>query len=162
METMSISDATVTLRSLPRRYREVVSGPVGDDAWDRLVRTVGDGERSALGWTRYTTHLVKTLATAVLELSLTVRPTIDLAGPRGEGFEAGPTTVVEDVTAELSSSVDRAVQAVAARSREALDRKILVDGKEVPARLVVDLLVREAAGHIRDAEAALQAARDAS
>ena len=33
--TISMGDAAVALRSLPRRYREIVAGPVGDDAWDR-------------------------------------------------------------------------------------------------------------------------------
>ncbi len=158
---MSMSDATVALRSLPRRYREVVSGPIGDDAWDRLVRSVVPGDRSALGWTVYATHLVTALGTAVLELPLKARPAVDLAKLHRSRIEAPRASTVEEVTAELTSSVERTAQAIASRSHEAFEREILVDGKPIEARLVVDQFVREAVGHIKDAEAALQAARDA-
>lgn len=155
-----MSDAVVALRSLPRRFREVVSGPIGDDAWDTLVRKVDQSGRSALGWTIHTTQLVATLGTVVLELPLTARPLVDLAKVNRSRIEAPRSTTTEQVTAELAEAAERAATAVAGRSHEDFDREILVDGGEVEAREFVNRIVLASVAHLREADAAIQAARD--
>jgi hypothetical protein len=159
---MSMSDAAVALKSLPRRYREIVSGPINDEAWDRLVRSIDGSGRSALGWTIFTTQLVTALGTAVAELPLTARPTIDLAKIVRSRIEASKASTVEEITADLASNAERAASAIAGRSHDDFDRTVLVDGQEVEARTFVAQLVRDAVSHIRDADAAVTAAKDAN
>ena len=161
MSMMSMSDAAVALRSLPRRYREVVTGVDGDDGWDRLVRTVGDQTRSALGWTVYTTQLVTALGTVILELPLTARPAIDLQKIDRSRVEAPRASTVADVVAELQTNAERAAVAITRRSHDDFDREVLVDGIAIEARQLVEVIVKHAVANIHAAETALTAARSA-
>jgi len=157
-----MNDAAVALRSLPRRYREVVSGPVGDDAWDRLVRAVDSSQRSALGWTVFTTQLVTALGTVILELPLTARPSLDLAKIHRSRVEAPRASTIEEVTAELATNAERAAVAISRRSHDDFDRTVLVDAEAMEARQLVVQIVKEAVANLRHAQSAIQSARSAS
>jgi hypothetical protein len=162
MSTMTMSDAVVALRSLPRRYREVVGGPVGDDTWDRLVRTIDASQRSALGWTLYCTQLVTALGTVILELPMTARPVLDLAKIQRSRIEVPRATDVPAVLAELSANAERAAVALSRRSHDDFEREIVINGHAMEARQLVETVVRDAVAHIRDAANAVQSARSAS
>lgn len=159
MSMMSMSDAAVALRSLPRRFRAVVSGPVGDDAWDRLVRTLDASQRSALGWTVHTTQLVTALGTVILELPLTARPVLDLAKIERSRIEAPRATTIEDVTADLATNAERAAVALSRRSHDDFDREIVVDGQPMEARLLVERIITNAVANLHAAEQAMESAR---
>ena len=58
---MTMRDAAVAVRSLPRRFGEILNGPLDDDTWDRLVRTTDSSGHSAAGWAAQTTALLTSL-----------------------------------------------------------------------------------------------------
>ena len=156
---MTMSDAAVALRSLPRRFKEVASGPVGDDAWERLVRTPDVSGKSALGWVAQTSALLSELGIALSGLATTVKPTVDLAPAEATMHEVASSVTVASVLGDLSSGAERAASAIEARRHDDLDRHVSVDGSDVAASDLVVRIVRAAVANIRHAAAALDAAR---
>lgn len=158
-DSMTMSDAVVALRSLPRRFKEVASGPVGDDTWERLVRTPDATGRSTLGWVAQTSALLATLGTVVTALSTTSRPTADLAPIESASHEVALSVSGASVVGDLSSNAERAATAIEARAHDDLDRTVIVDGNVVAARDLVAQAVRTAVANIRHAADAVDAAR---
>lgn len=154
-----MSDAAVTLRSLPRRYKEVVAGPVGDDAWERIVRKAAANNRSALGWTQHSAELITALGTAIAALPLQAKPICDIKAIVNRRSEPRATTSIEEVLSSLREVADRAATAIQGRQPDDFDRKCLVDGTESPADALVRLIVASAVAHLKDAEQAKESAK---
>jgi hypothetical protein len=157
---MTIADDVVALRSFPRRYRENVVGVRDDDAWDRLVRTVPAGKRrSALGWVAHSTDALRALADAVTALPHEAHPSLALGAIASAPSEPAPAVTIDEVLAGLTAAAARAADAVDARSSADWDREISVDGRNRPARDVLDTVVQAVARHLRDVDEAIEAAR---
>ena len=90
-------DAAVAVRSLPRRFGEILNGPLDDDTWDRLVRTTDTSGHSAAGWAAQTTALLTSLGTAIAALPLTARPSVEVAKVLGARSEPSRATAVATV-----------------------------------------------------------------
>jgi hypothetical protein len=156
---MNMSDAAVAIRSLPRRYSEVVSGPAGDPAWERLLRSVGGEGRSALGFVVHVTGLLTALGTAIAALPLQSRPTVSVASLDAKFSEPGPGLATSQTIEALRVAADRAGAAVAGRSHEEFDRNCNVDGHDIEARQFVEQVVHSCVAYLKDAQATIDAAR---
>ena len=154
-------DAAVAVRSLPRRFGEILNGPADDDAWDRLVRTADSSGRSAAGWAAQTTALVTALGTAIAALSLTARPTVELAKIVSARSEPLQAATIATVLHELSDVAGSAATAIEGRLHSDFDRKCVVDGTEITAEALITRVVESAVANLHHAEAALDAARAA-
>ena len=154
-------DAAVAIRSLPRRFGEIMNGPAADDAWDLLARTADSSGRSAAGWAANTTALVTALGTAIAALPLTARPAAELAKVVSARSEPPRATAIATVLHELSEAAGRAATAIEGRQHSDFDRKCVVDGTEITAAALVTRVVEAAVANLHHAEAALDAARAA-
>ena len=153
-------DAAVAVRSLPRRFGEILNGPADDDAWDRLVRTADSSGRSAAGWAAQTTALVTALGTAIAALSVTARPTVELAkivSARSEPLQAATIATVLHQLSDVAGSAATAIEGL----HSDFDRKCVVDGTEITAEALITRVVESAVANLHHGEAALDAARAA-
>ena len=159
MTVLSVADAIVALRSFPRRFRELIGPPGDDDAWDRLVRTVGPGqERSALGWAARAARELAVLGQAIAALPTHSTVTCSLhqaAAP----LEVPTTTAVDAVLNDLTTASTMAAVTSEARITSDWDRKIVVDGTAESARDLLTRVVPMIPGHLREIGKALDAAR---
>ena len=154
-------DAAVAVRSLPRRFGEILNGPLDDDAWDRLVRTADSSGRSAAGWAAQTAELITALGTAIAALPLTARPTVELAKIVSACSEPPQATAIATVLHELSDVAGRAATAIEGRQHSDFERKCVVDGTEITAEALVTRVVEAAVANLHHAQTALDAARAA-
>lgn len=154
-------DAAVTVRSLPRRFGEILNGPLDDDTWDRLVRTPDASSRSAAGWAAQTTALVTALGTAIAALPMTARPAVELAKLTTGRSEPPRATPVTTILKELTDVAGRAATAIEGRQSDDFDRKCVIDGAEQTAYDFVNDVVAAAIANLRHAADALESARDA-
>jgi hypothetical protein len=152
---MSMADAAVTLRSLPRRFTETVSGPVGDDSWDRIVRTVGPSGRSAVGSVAVADAELVALGTAIASLPLEKSPVVNL-GPVRRAAE--PKTALADLLATVKVNAVRAAVAVEGRGHDDFARQLTVDGKPMAADDYVRRTLKACLSHLHDAGEAIEAA----
>lgn len=159
MTSLSMRDAAVALRSLPRRFGEVLNGPVGDDAWDRLVRTVGSNGQSAVGWVVRTTAAVTSLGTAVAALPLQARPSVSLADALAATPEARVGSA-KAALAELKEVAERAAKAIEGRQPDDFDRVCLVDGKELATHSLVETVVATGVANLKHAQESLTEAQE--
>ena len=159
MSPLNMADAAVAIRSFPRRYLEVVSGPVGDDAWERLVRTVGPDGRSAIGFVAHVTELLTVLGTAIAALPVQTQPSVNVASLESKYSEPASSVTISMATDALRSAADRAATAVEGRSHNEFERSCSVDGHNVNAREFVERIVKASVAHLKDSEAAVDAAR---
>ncbi len=159
MTSMNMSDAAVAIRSLPRRYGEIVSGPTSDPAWERLVRSVGNEGRSALGFVVHVTELLTALGTAVAALPIQSRPSVSVESLNTRFSEPTPNLATSKALDALKAAAGRAADAIAGRSHDEFDRKCNVDGHEVEARSFVEQVVQTCVTLLKDAQAAIDAAR---
>lgn len=157
---MTMRDAAVTVRSLPRRFGEILNGPLDDDTWDRLVRTPDAAGRSAAGWTAQTTALITALGTAIAALPMTARPAVELAKLTTGRSEPSRGTAIATVLHELGDVAGRAATAIEGRQPGDFDRKCLVDGAEEAAFDFVNRVVAAAVANLRHAADAVDAARN--
>lgn len=153
---MSMADAAVALRSLPRRYAETVSGPVGDDAWDRMVRTPGPSGRSALGSVAVADAELVALGTAIASLPLEKSPVVNL-GPVRRAAE--PTISRPDLLTQVTVNAKRAAAAVEGRGHDDFARQVTVDGKTMSAEDYVRRTVAACLSHLHDASEAIETCR---
>ena len=155
---IAVSDAIVAIRSFPRRFREVVAGPVGDDSWDRIVRTVAHGQtRSALGWTHLASQMLGELGRTVAMLATNTKPSASIAAQERLG-EPGQTLGPTEVLSELASAATMAAVATEARTSNGWERVIAVDGADQTAHDLLSAVVHAVSRHLRDARVALDAA----
>jgi hypothetical protein len=154
-----MSDAAVALRSLPRRFREIVAGPEGDQAWDRLIRTLDASGRSALGYVVHTTAEVTALGTAIAALPLTARPSVSLAAIEKARSDVPQASTVAELTAQLEQAAVRGADAIHGRQHGDFDRNCIVDDAELSARDLVNHVVAFSVANLRHAQAALDAAK---
>ena len=154
---MSMADAAVTVKSLPRRYGEIVSGISGDDDWNRLVRVPDSADRSALGWTAHTTALLTALGTMVAQIPLQARPTLDTGTLNPPSTQARLGSIPE-VLAELKSASARAAEAIEARSHDDVDRECILNGETMRAYDAINEVIKQCVAQLTTATDALAAA----
>ena len=154
-DSMSMADAAVALRSLPRRFTETVSGPAGDDAWDRTVRTPGPSGRSALGSVAMADAELLALGTAIASLPLEKSPVVNL-GPARRSAE--PSISLPDLLTQVQGDAKRAATAVAGRGHDDFARQVTVDGKTMSVGDYVCRTVAACLSHLHDASEAIEGA----
>lgn len=150
-------DAAVALRSLPRRYSEIVSGPTDDDTWDQTVRTIADNGQSGLGWVARTTEAVTALGTAIAALPLQSRPSVSLAKATQSINESRLGTPKQAID-ELRAVAERAALAIEGRDPDDFDRVCTVDGAERSARDLVTDVVGLSVANLKHAQTSIDAA----
>ncbi len=154
---MSMADAAVTIKSLPRRFGEIVNGIAGDDDWNRLVRVRDLADRSALGWTAHTSALLTALGTMVAQIPLQAKPALNTATLNPPSTQARLGTIAEVLT-ELKSASARAADAIDARSHDDVDRECILNGEAMRAYDVINTVVKQCVVQLTDAKDALAAA----
>jgi hypothetical protein len=154
---MSMADAVVTIKSLPRRFAEIVSGISGDDDWNRLVRVPDIADRSALGWTAHTASLLTALGTMVAQIPLQARPSLETQTLNPPSTQARLGSIPE-VLAELKAASSRAAEAIAARSHDDVDRECTLNGESMRAYDTINILVKQCVAQLANATEALAAA----
>jgi hypothetical protein len=152
-----MADAAVTIRSLPRRYGEIVNGISGDDDWNRLVRIPDLADRSALGWTAHTAALLTALGTMVAQIPLQAKPALNTTTLNPPSTQARLGSITE-VLAELKSSSARAADAIEARSHDDVDRECTLNSEAMRAYDVINTVVKQCVAQLADAKDALAAA----
>jgi hypothetical protein len=155
---MNMSDAAVALRSLPRRFSEVVAGPAGDPSWERTVRTVGPDGRSALGFVVHATELLIELGTAIASLPVKARPSMSIDKLERRYSEPATGASTAQLIGELRLAAERAATAVEGRDHDELDRACSVDNEHVKARTAVERVVTTTVRSLGEAQAAIDAA----
>ena len=156
-DSMTMADAAVTLRSLPRRFAEAVAGPVGDDSWDRTVRVIGPSGRSALGSVALADAELVALGTAIASLPMEKSPVVNL-GPVRRTAEPARTATAADLLTRIKENALRAAVAVEGRGHDDFARKLAVDGKSTAADDYVRRTVAACLSHLTDAKEAIDAA----
>ena len=155
-----LTDAVVALSSFPRRYRAVLSGPPGDDAWERLVRTVPIGAmRSPLGWGTTATALLVALRHVAESLPSNHTPKAFITAIESSPNQPGSECDIADLIGDLDAAATGAAAAVKARSHDDERRTVSVDGVEQTFAGFLDHIVQAVAMNIRHAEDAVQANR---
>ena len=154
-DSMSMADAAVTLRSLPRRFSETVSGPVGDDSWDRTVRALGPSGRSALGSVAVADAELVALGTAIASLPQEKSPVVNL-GPMRRAAE--PASSPAELLAQVKVNAGRAATAVEGRGHDDFGRLLTVDGQSLSAETFVRQTIASCLSHLNDAKEAIDAA----
>jgi hypothetical protein len=152
--SLNKNDAMVAMRSLGRRYGEVVNGPVGDDAWERKVRAAPPKGHSALAYVAHATATLAVLASAVSALPNTKEPLLSLPTIAEPNRDVEPMTLV----AGLKSAGAGAAAALDARSHDDYHRTILVNGTAREVREVVADLVTQCVGGLKLAQHAIDSA----
>jgi hypothetical protein len=149
-----MADAAITLRSLPRRYSEVLAGAKGDDTWERMVRTPAKSGVSPLGWAARTTALLTELGSAIAALPMQARPAMAESVSDADVSEArlgGLATVLT----ELKAAATRAADAIEARQHDDFNRTVSLNAKELRAHDVVDQVVLTSVANLKHAQSAL-------
>ena len=155
--SMSMADAAVTIKSLPRRYGEIINGIAGDDDWNRMVRVPDAADRSAIGWTAHTSALLTALGTMVAQIPLQAKPILDTTTLNPPSTQARLGTIAE-VLAELKSASARAAVAIDARSHDDVDRECTLNGEAMRAYDAINTVVKQCVAQLTDAKEALAAA----
>jgi hypothetical protein len=152
---ISRSDAVVALRSFGRRYADVLTGPVGDDSWERQARKVGADGHSGAGFVAAAVdelHLLVALLTAV---PVTAKPTVAAA----QTAEPTATMALTQLQSDAKSAAASAGDALSARQDEDFDKKIVVGTRETTVGAYINEVVTRLAANVRHAEAAIEHAR---
>ena len=158
MKHLPVADSVVTLRSFPRRFRELIGPPGDDDTWDRLVRTIAPGQRrSPLGWTALAAGELQRLGAAISALPTSA--TVVLLRGQEAVCEVEISVSSESVLRNLTTSATGAAVAAESRSTADWDRKISLDGASVRAGQAIAEVVQAVAGYLRELEKALEAVR---
>ncbi len=141
------SDAVVALKSFGRRYTELISGPVGDDAWDRLVRTPGVEGKSAVD---YVVNAIEQL-NSFTSLAALVPKSADAPKSMGAHSIAELQAMVKSVSAAAALALDE-------RRDEDYERDMGVNQSTSLGHVASDLVTTLGA-NLRLGEAAIEAAR---
>ena len=154
-DKIAFSDAVVALRSFARRYRDVLSGPPGDDAWERLIRKADQAGHSALGLSLHAAALLDALVATLHTLPATAAPSFDhppIPNPKDSDH-------VDTVLAHISRASGAAADALWSRRSDDAERPVTVDGHPGEVGALVSEVVSLLAAHLRSAQAAVDSAR---
>jgi hypothetical protein len=149
--SLNMNDAAVALRSFGRRYNEVVTGPTGDDAWERKVRSTG-GNGSALAHVEHATKTLQELTRALTALPSTKEPALTIPNLT----EPSTDDSVKELVAALKSAGAEAGAALEARSHDDYDRSMKLNGKSTPVRTIVATVVEQCVTGLKHAEEAIE------
>ncbi len=151
------ADAIVALKSFGRRYSDLISGPAGDDAWERLVRSPGTSGKSAVDY----------VALAIDELAL-----FSVTAPQAARLDATKSAlpeqrVAEVVTSQSISELQAMVKSVSAAAALALEARrdedyentMVVGRVETSLDQLASELVTTLGANLRHGEAAIDEAR---
>jgi hypothetical protein len=151
------ADATVALKSFGRRYSDLISGPAGDDAWERLVRSPGERGKSAVD---YVANAIDELALFASIAPLAAQPTaIKSALPEQRVAEAVTSHSISELQAMVKSVSAAAALALDARRDEDYDNTMVVGGVETSLGQTASELVTSLGANLRHGEAAIDEAR---
>ena len=161
-DTISPSDAVTALRSFPRRYREVVTGPPGDDAHDDVIRRRPEPSVwSAVEYTVHVADVLDELARALERIHTETDPKIEGDGDPDElaVSRAYNERAVDDALAALEAGADRAAKAVERFSGEEWHRTGQFSYGERDALTMARNAVHEGSHHLRDVKRVLDRVR---
>ncbi len=156
----SPSDVAVTLRSLPRRFREAVE-PHGNEDVDALVRTVGPDGASALDQIADTGRLLALLGSALKEVVSGRQPVLQAAvtDPGARQWEHP----ADDLEGELGLLSEQALELAGQVERTPADQWTqvgqVVGGAEMTALDLARETVHAGVGGLRATEKAIAHAR---
>ncbi len=155
MSFVGRSDAVVALRSFSRRYTEAISGPAGDDAWERLVRHRGLGGRSALG------HVVAAIAEmdALAALLTSVTKTASPSGVSPRTAEPTDSQSIESLQSDVQTAASAAADALDDRRDADYDATVTIDGRPHLLGDHVSNVVNRLSAGLRLIEASIESAR---
>lgn len=152
---MSPADTAVALRSLPRRWRQLLGETADDsDVAELAGRRPDAGTWSALEHARHTAAALETAAREVRLVRTTEQPTLAAAIPEVEG-DHGVAGVVD----RLGAAADAAAREVEEVPASAWSRTGTRDGRAVDLLTLAREAVREGVDHLHQAETALRRAR---
>ena len=154
-DTIAFSDAVVALRSFARRYREVLSGPAGDDAWERLVRRPDASGHSALAIAAHAGSLLDALIATLHTLPSTAAPAFTHPPLRTVADDVAIDAVLGHVARASSAAAD----ALWSRRTDDAERPVSIDGVNGDVATVVSEVVTQVADHLRSAQKAIDNAR---
>jgi hypothetical protein len=152
MTYVSRADAVVALRSFGRRFSDVISGPVGDDAWERLVRTVGPEGLSAMGFVFTAAAELSSLAVALAALP----STFSVSFPAVPSAEPSGSVTIAELQAQVKAAAGSAADALDARRDEDYETAVQTSSKATTVGAHISEMVTRLAASIRHAEAATQ------
>jgi hypothetical protein len=155
MSFVGRSDAVVALRSFSRRYSDAIGGPVGEDAWERIVRHQGLGGRSALG------HVVAAIAEldALTALLNSVTKTASPSGVSPRTEEPGDHQSIGSLQADVRTAATSAAEALDDRRDSDYEAAVTVDGRELPLGDHVSNVVNRLSAGLRLIEASIESGR---
>jgi len=140
-DSLSVPDAVSTLKTLPRRFHEALTGPA-----EATVARAPDGAgRSMLD---HAAHALTTLSwalTAMDGVQHHSHPTVPIPPPAD-----GSATSREEVLAGIDRDASALAETASGMSREAWDRPIVVDGTERAARWIVQQAAHSGAHELRE------------
>jgi hypothetical protein len=152
------SDAVVALKSFGRRYSDLISGPVGDDAWERLVTTSGTDGKSAVD---YVAYAIEQLASFTSLAALVAK--VPDSAKRGPFNQTQNTTIdsqsIPTLQAAVKNASTAAAKALEARRDEDYERDMMVGGTTTSLGHLATELVTTLAANLRRGEAAIDAER---
>ena len=152
--SIHLGDAEVALRTFGRRYGEIVSGPVGDDAWERKVRHVGPGGLSALGVVSRATSALTALGSALATLTSVASPVVGDAMTTEPAESASVASLVDSLKHAGTSAAD----ALKSHSHNEFDRTVQMSGQQVSAREAISKTVDLCVAGLKSAQAAIDSA----
>lgn len=154
-DTIAFSDAVVALRSFARRYREVLSGPPGDDAWERLVRRPDSSGHSALALAAHAAALLDALIATLHTLPATAAPAFvhPVVAPVGDDV------AIDATLTHVARSSSAAADALWSRRTDDAERPVTIDGVDRDVATLVSDVVSAVAEHLRSAQKAIDDAR---
>jgi hypothetical protein len=155
MNHISRTDAVVALRSFGRRYADVLTGPVGDDAWERQARKVGADGHSGAGFVAAAIGDLHSLVGLLIAVPVTAKPSVVAVSTTEPALSVALTQLQADVKSAAASAGD----ALDARQDEDFEKKIRVGNRETNVGAHINELITRLAADVRHAESAIEHAR---
>lgn len=154
--TVGPTDAALTARSLPRRYRDVLARPDDDESPEEPAsRRPPDGSLSALEHAALAAEVLSLTALALGRLAVEDEPEVSLVAP-----EPGPQWSTEVVLVRLAGAATHLAEAIEALRGEAWARPCTLDEDgQVTALDVARAGVHAGVHHLRDARRVIEQVR---
>jgi hypothetical protein len=159
-DSISQNDAVVAVRSFPRRYRQALTGPPDDPAWDRIVRRRPTADSfSAIEYTGHVAMALEgwrqRLQRVLIQDDYVFTPADVDALVRAEHFESQS---VDAVLQRLEAAADAFADDIAHLSHNQLERTFLRATTPRTVRWIYQQVVHEGSHHLRDVERVLREA----
>ena len=150
-ETLTSGDATVALRSFPRRWRELLSAFESSEDGVALVRLRPPGGWSAFDHAVHVSRSLGAQADTLQRVRDLDRPSIDPAGTRAAGIDE--SMGVNEALAELARNAERLAKVAESMSGKDWLRSGERAGREVTALDLLRQGVHEGVHHLHQSKA---------